>query len=378
VDQGNIAGEDIAPHTFTFFPAVAQASDGTLAFGFSASGSGVYPGSYHTHRKPSDPAGTVRPSQLVRRGTGRYQRVDNLGRNRWGDYSGIGVDPDQCFWVYNEHSANPSPTGNGTWATAWAQFCPGLAECGNGTIEPGESCDGEPQCRPGCTFCGDGELNPSETCDPPGGSCRADCTGCGDSILHPLAGEECDDGDAQQGDGCDENCIVEECGNGVVQIGETCDPPGFPDGAPNECRTTCTFCGDTITQSVEQCDDGNNIDGDGCSGVCKSGCGTVKNFFTQTILATDHNTLAWPSPVNIDWVEGNLSAVSTYSVDASGSAPLATSLTWLTNPGAGQGRYKMVRVDCSQTSWSSGGVGECTGDPPGPAQIASCRDIALP
>ncbi len=386
VDQGNIDGEDIAPHTFTFFPAVAQSADGTLGFGFAGSGTGVFPGSYYTHREAGDPPGTVRPSRLLRRGTGRYQRLDG-GNNRWGDYSGIGVDPDpgagpagigQCFWVYNEHSGNPLPTGNGFWATAWAQFCPALAECGNAIVEPGETCDGEPQCRDSCSFCGDGELNVTETCDPPGATCRADCTRCGDSILQALAGEQCDDGGTQPGDGCDENCVLEECGNGIVQLGETCDPPGIPDGGPDECRQDCTFCGDAITQSVEQCDDGNNVDGDGCSAQCKSGCGTVKNFFSQTVLATDRATLAWPLPVSVDWVEGDLAAVPGYAVDASGSTAAATALPWVVNPGPGGGRYKMVRVDCPLTTWTSGGAAECTGDPPGPAQSAPCRDIALP
>jgi cysteine-rich repeat protein len=329
----------------------------------------------------------VRPSQLLRRGGGRYQRIDQNQRNRWGDYSGIGVDPDpaaspagdgQCFWVYNEHSANTKPTGNGTWATAWAQFCPALAECGNDAVEPGETCDGDPDCRPNCTYCGDGELNPTETCDPPAAACRASCTRCGDALIQTSEGEQCDDGETNNGNGCDANCLLEVCGNGVIQINETCDPPGVPAGQPNECRTDCTFCADTIVQSPETCDDGNSIDGDGCSRFCRTGCGNQKNVFTQTVLATDLNTLAWPVAVSIDWVEGNLATVSSYLIDASGSATLATSLTWVASPAPGQGRFKMMRVDCGQTTWTGGGPGECTADPPGPATSAPCRDIALP
>lgn len=383
LDQGDIDGEDIAPHTFTMFPAVSQSADGTLAFGFAGSGTGAFPGSYYTHRKPGDPAGTVRPTHLLRRGTGRYQRLDNNARNRWGDYSGIGVDPDaeqnQCFWVYNEHSANPEAFGAGTWASAWAEFCPGLAECGNDMLEPGETCDGEADCRPNCTFCGDGNLNVTETCEPPGGSCRDDCTECGDAIVDVAAGEQCDDGSDNNGDGCDENCILEVCGNGIIQFGETCDPPAMV-GEPNECREECTFCGDTVIQDLEgeTCDDGNNVDGDGCSAFCASGCGNRRNFFSQPLLATDPATLAWPLPVDIDWVEGDLSAVATFGTDASGSLAAATSLTWVGSPAPGEGRYKLVRVDCPLTTWGSGGAGECTGDPPGPGTSAPCRDISLP
>lgn len=59
------------------------------------------------------------------------------------------------------------------------------------------------------------------------------------------------------------------CGDGEVNApGETCDPPGEPAGEPNECRDDCTFCGDGVLDFGEQCDDGNNIDGDGCSAFC--------------------------------------------------------------------------------------------------------------
>ncbi len=54
----------------------------------------------------------------------------------------------------------------------------------------------------------------------------------------------------------------------MVDPGETCDPPGEPAGEPSECRDDCTFCGDGIVDPSEECDDGNNIDGDGCDAFC--------------------------------------------------------------------------------------------------------------
>src|SRR5262245_64750215 len=63
---------------------------------------------------------------------------------------------------------------------------------------------------------------------------------CGDGILDP--GEECDDGNNANGDGCSATCTKE--------------PPGG-------------FCGDGIVQPPEECDDGNNVNGDGCSATCK-------------------------------------------------------------------------------------------------------------
>jgi len=61
------------------------------------------------------------------------------------------------------------------------------------------------------------------------------------------------------------------CGDGFLDtsIGETCDPPGVLQ-PPNDnvCRDDCTFCGDGIIDSGEDCDDGNDVDGDGCPNDC--------------------------------------------------------------------------------------------------------------
>jgi len=61
---------------------------------------------------------------------------------------------------------------------------------------------------------------------------------CGDGILDP--GEECDDGNNVDGDSCSAVCVVEFCGDGTVN------------DAPNE-----------------QCDDGNTEPFDGCSAICE-------------------------------------------------------------------------------------------------------------
>ncbi len=55
------------------------------------------------------------------------------------------------------------------------------------------------------------------------------------------------------------------CGDGYVSEGEACDPP---DG--RSCDEHCLFvCGDGISASqYQECDDGNNLDGDGCSADC--------------------------------------------------------------------------------------------------------------
>jgi cysteine-rich repeat protein len=89
---------------------------------------------------------------------------------------------------------------------------------------------------------------------------------CGNGITEE--GEECDDGNAASGDGCDVNCTVTACGNGIVTAGEACDDGNAASG--DGCRADCTVevCGDGIVDAGESCDDGNVAPGDCCSTSC--------------------------------------------------------------------------------------------------------------
>lgn len=71
------------------------------------------------------------------------------------------------------------------------------------------------------------------------------------------------------------------CGDRIIQTGEFCDD-GTDNGryaynmADRFCNLNCSgwapYCGDGILQVIynEECDDGNNISGDGCDAVCKT------------------------------------------------------------------------------------------------------------
>lgn len=92
---------------------------------------------------------------------------------------------------------------------------------------------------------------------------------CGDGIAEPP--EECDDGNASQTDACLSNCSAASCGDGFVRAGvEVCDD-GINDDSYNGCAPGCAelgpHCGDGAVQGVEgeQCDDGNEVAGDGCT-----------------------------------------------------------------------------------------------------------------
>ncbi|RMF56368.1 MAG: T9SS C-terminal target domain-containing protein, partial [Calditrichaeota bacterium] len=125
-DQGDIGGEDIAPGTFTFFPSVAVNKKDEVKFGFSASAATIFAGAFVTGRQPGDAPGTVQGAETVHAGEDSYVRTFGGSRNRWGDYSGIAVDPDNDkFWVFNEFAdTRGTPTGggeDGRWGTAWAR-----------------------------------------------------------------------------------------------------------------------------------------------------------------------------------------------------------------------------------------------------------------
>jgi virginiamycin B lyase len=66
------------------------------------------------------------------------------------------------------------------------------------------------------------------------------------------------------------------CGNGVVESGEECDDGNTNDcdGCSNAC-TLVTGCGDGVVCRPEQCDDGNTMSCDGCSSACTAETGLL-------------------------------------------------------------------------------------------------------
>lgn len=77
---------------------------------------------------------------------------------------------------------------------------------------------------------------------PSGFVCNAElvCEGigdCGNGIINQ--GEECDDGNLVNGDGCSSKCTLEQCGNRILDPGEVCDD-GALNGTPGHCNATCS------------------------------------------------------------------------------------------------------------------------------------------
>lgn len=120
---------------------------------------------------------------------------------------------------------------------------------------------------------------------------------CGDSFTNPRTGELCDDGNDVAADGCEPSCKfmcreIGDCDDGNACNGnEVCDTARHLcvggstaiDETPcmsaavdeGECRSgTCVprGCGDESVEGTEECDDGNQVSGDGCEPTCTYTC----------------------------------------------------------------------------------------------------------
>jgi cysteine-rich repeat protein len=170
--------------------------------------------------------------------------------------------------------------------------------CGNKRIDAGEACDGGPGCSADC------RLEESQQCDQD--------TQCQDNLCLKKTCVPCTNGDQCQSGQCNAGSCISLCGNGTVDNGEMCDPglSGLSDTCTSDCLlpvgasckesagcqtglckgSTCAICtsnaecgsgacaagacvdtcGDgQVDAGTEECDDGNRIEGDGCSRFCR-------------------------------------------------------------------------------------------------------------
>ncbi len=171
---------------------IAMDRGGDIALGLSITSGTVFPGIRYTGRQSTDAAGTMTVAETTLMAGSGVQDSE-----RWGDYSGMAVDPvDDCtFWYTNEYIP-----ASGNWQTRIARFrfpSPTCIDapapvCGNGVRQVGEDCDGidapfcPGRCQLNCTcplpVCGNGVVEEGEECDGASasacvtGRCNADCT----------------------------------------------------------------------------------------------------------------------------------------------------------------------------------------------------------
>jgi hypothetical protein len=145
-------------------------------------------------------------------------------------------------------SCTTSTLQNGGTCVASCQNTPIAPCCGNGVVEPGETCDigiaaGQPGACP--TSCNDNNACTTDILTGAVATCNAVCT--------HQAVTACTNDDGCCPNGCtganDNDCA--KCGNGVVDPLETCDI-AIAAGQPGACPTTCPDDGNPCTNDIVQ------------------------------------------------------------------------------------------------------------------------------
>jgi hypothetical protein len=106
-----------------------------MAVGYSRFSSSTFPSVYAAGREAGDPAGQLKDETLVHAGEAYYTAYDSSPR-RWGDYTGMAIDPDGLrFWYVGEYSRNQATARWSTWVASFT--FPGCTGGGGPTPTPG-------------------------------------------------------------------------------------------------------------------------------------------------------------------------------------------------------------------------------------------------
>jgi cysteine-rich repeat protein len=183
-----------------------------------------------------------------------------------------------------------------------------------------------------------------------------DCQFCGNGAVEP--GEECDDGNNVNGDGCDKNCVLEQpanrppvavCANRTVVADASCgatasiDNGSFdPDGNPITCtQTPVAFSGTGATTVILTCSDGTAT-----SAPCTA---------TVTVVDSSAPTVTCPAPQVLECTAGSASASFTASAADNCGAATATCLP----PSGSTFSLGTTPVTCSASD-AAGNAGSCS------------------
>ncbi len=147
-----------------YYPSIAVSREKCVLLGFSTSNpntlNGYFGSAAYTTRQPTDPPNTMQPTYVYKFGISHYQKVDNVLRNRWGNYSTACVDPtdDELLWTIQEYTDQNLPQfglctdASSRWSTWWVAVrcspspfcnCPGQVIGGpvnGGQIRPCINC----------------------------------------------------------------------------------------------------------------------------------------------------------------------------------------------------------------------------------------------
>lgn len=97
------------------FPDLAVNACGDMLVGYTKTSTSIYPGVYVAGREVADAAGTLKSETTLHAGEAYYTAYDSSPR-RWGDYTGMTIDPDgKTFWYLGEYSRNQATARWSTW-----------------------------------------------------------------------------------------------------------------------------------------------------------------------------------------------------------------------------------------------------------------------
>lgn len=101
---------------YRFFPDLAVTHCSDMAVGYTRSSNSSFPSIWIAAREFSDVAGALQPEVQLKAGEIAYTAFDTSPR-RWGDYTGMTIDPDgETFWYIGQYSKDTG-TLNGRWGT---------------------------------------------------------------------------------------------------------------------------------------------------------------------------------------------------------------------------------------------------------------------
>jgi len=95
-----------ARRLYYYYPAIMADSSGNSRMVFSRSGQDEYASVRYTGRSPTDPINGLQPSAALKAGMANYSPAA-VGELRWGDYSGVALDPTNgsTVWMHGEYAA---------------------------------------------------------------------------------------------------------------------------------------------------------------------------------------------------------------------------------------------------------------------------------
>jgi hypothetical protein len=121
---------------YRIFPDLAVNACNDMAIGYTKSSSSTFPAVFASGRLSTDTAGTLQAETQLKAGEITYTSFESSAPRRWGDYTGMTIDPDGVtFWYLGEYSKDTG-TSQGRWGTYIASMTLGTCTPGAPTPTP--------------------------------------------------------------------------------------------------------------------------------------------------------------------------------------------------------------------------------------------------